>query len=155
MQTPGVCLGPFGLGDDLDKRKQNWTYRKCSMFWVCLGLITVITATKSKRSAYGQTQGFLLVLLEGKETENCGQYWGWWSGACVPAAPPKRWHNFSKNWKSSENTSHQEPGHLGLNSSTPAEPEILGLLQLLLRRLTKPSRITALLQALPQTPLAA
>lgn len=78
-----------------------------------------------------------------------------WSGACVPAAPPKRWHNFSKNWKSSENTSHQEPGHLGLNSSTPTEPEILGLLQLLLRRLTKPSRITALLQALPQTPPAA
>lgn len=50
------------------------------MFWVCLGLITAITATKSKRSAYGQTQGFLLVLLEGKEIEDCGQYWGQWSG---------------------------------------------------------------------------
>lgn len=27
--------------------------------------------------------------------------------------------------KSTDNTSHQEPGHLGLKSSTPTEPEIL------------------------------
>ena len=81
MQTPGVCLGPLGLADDLEKRKQNRTYRKCSRFRFCLGLITAITATKSKRSAYGQTQDFLLVLLEGKEIEDCDQYWGQWGGA--------------------------------------------------------------------------
>lgn len=76
VQTPGVCLGPFSLADNLEKRKYNQAYRKCSRFWFCLGLITAITATKSRRSAYGQAQGFLLVLLEEKEIEDCGQYWG-------------------------------------------------------------------------------
>lgn len=38
------------------------------------------------------------------------------------------WHNSSKNCMSNEDISH----HLGLNSSTATEPEILGLLQLLL-----------------------
>lgn len=34
------------------------------------------------------------------------------------------WPNFSKNWRSNDNTSQQEFGHLGLKSSTPTEPEI-------------------------------
>ena len=64
-------------------------------------------------------------------------------------------HGFSKNWKSNENASHQKPGHLELNSSIPTEPEIPGLPQPLLRRLTKPSGIAAPLRADPQTPPAA
>lgn len=93
-----------------------------------MGLITAVTAIKSKRLAHGQTQGFFLVLLEGKEIADCGQFWGQLGGGSLCASSSTKevrlWPNFSQNWKSNDNTSHQEPGHLGLKSSTPTEPKI-------------------------------
>lgn len=59
---------------------------------VWFGFNHSINSNQVKKVCYGQTQGFILVLLEGKEIEN----WSvlgpvGWSGACVPAAPPSRY----------------------------------------------------------------
>lgn len=93
-----AAWGSFGLADDLEERELVIKLDLQKMFWA------FVLFGRSERSAYGQTQGFFLVFLEGKEIllKKRGSL-----STSSSVEEVHLWHNFSKNWKKHTNKSNQ------------------------------------------------